>query len=858
MEMEERYEIRSTLGKGGLGTVYRAYDRSLKREVAIKRIIAGDDGQTEEASRQMEQETGALAALQHPHIVTIYDVGTDDDGPFVVMELLKGNTLDELVEKAPLTWQDFRELVQQIMEGLIAAQDLGLLHRDLKPSNVMINWLPSGKFQAKIVDFGLAKFSPKPSSQTLDHNDSVYGSIFYMAPEQFERAPLDTRTDMYAIGCVYYFALTGQTPFSGDTGPQVMASHLEHRVVPLAELRPDIPQWVADWVMWHVNRTPAERPENAREALRNFIELDVPVTESMSNGPSETPSEQAPKRPRLIIPGATPEAETPQPAAPATPTPAPVQPVTPAAPAQPVQPVTSAQPAPEAQTGPVPAPPVTQTAPQPLSPPAGAPPSIHTTSQQADASAAEASPDAPPPAAPVQPAQAAQATPVVQPAQPATAAQPTPGPKPVLLAGGAAQPATSPQPVPVAQPVPTASPAAAGSPGTPAPGQVGQTTIGNAPVSTQKGLSGGAKIAIAIVLAVVVVILGMVILNTMSKNKVNERYNELVAIAADPATEELPVSAGDLDILLNSVRAGSNRSRETVYKALAISKATGSTDVDTRIAEFATTELLPDDIRVSLLERVLRRRASASTVPILLKFARETENDRAAAAALTAVTEIGGESEIDEFLEVIQFTSSSSIRSAAEKATAAVLEKTENRENYASTLVTAAESATDDDVRRALIRLLGHAGGDLAMEKVTAALEGEDNLDTLAALQAIQAWPNDSLFEDLIAFLEEQTDDTLRRKTFDAAYAFLMDKDRAAKRDDLDSEDYWKMLARNAKTEREQFSIISGLAKSETADWALSVVEYFADEAESDRVIDQAEKAINHMRERAKIKGEAE
>src|SRR5690606_26010134 len=101
----------------------------------------------------------------------------------------------------------------QVQEGLIAAQDLGIVHRDLKPSNVMVNWLPSGKFQVKLVDFGLAKFSPKPSHQTVDHSDSVYGSIFFMAPEQFERAMLDARTDMYAIGCVYYFALAGKSPF---------------------------------------------------------------------------------------------------------------------------------------------------------------------------------------------------------------------------------------------------------------------------------------------------------------------------------------------------------------------------------------------------------------------------------------------------------------------------------------------------------------------------------------------------------------------------------------------------------------------------------------------------------------------
>ena len=273
--MDDRYEIRGKIGQGGIGAVYRAYDKNLSREVAIKRILP--DGGTDlekEANRQLTKEAGALAALQHPHIVTIYDVGIDDDGPFVVMELLQGKTIDEVVENAIFTWQDFREFAMQTQEALIAAQDMNLLHRDLKPTNVMLTWLPSGKFQVKIVDFGLAKFSPKPSLQTIDQKDSIFGSIFFMSPEQFERTELDIRTDMYSIGCLYYYALTGAHPFNGETGPQVMIAHLEHRVFPLHEIRPDLPRWVTDWVMWHINRLADHRPHNARESLAHFIQSD--------------------------------------------------------------------------------------------------------------------------------------------------------------------------------------------------------------------------------------------------------------------------------------------------------------------------------------------------------------------------------------------------------------------------------------------------------------------------------------------------------------------------------------------------------------------------------------------------------
>ncbi|MCU0797857.1 MAG: protein kinase [Akkermansiaceae bacterium] len=869
--MQERYEIRGKIGQGGLGAVYRAFDRSLNREVAIKRILAGDDGpQREEAARQMAQETGALAALQHPNIVTIYDVGTDEDGPYVVMELLKGETIDAIVERAPLTYSDFREFAAQVQEGLIAAQDLGFVHRDLKPSNVMVNWLPSGKFQVKLVDFGLAKFSPKPSHQTVDHNDSVYGSIFFMAPEQFERAALDSRTDMYAIGCVYYFALAGRTPFEGDTGPQVMASHLEHRVVPLAEVRPDIPRWVADWVMWHINRLPSDRPENAREALRNFIELDSPASQVMSQEP---PNPEAPRRPRLIIPGA--------------------------APAEPVAPA----PAPVAVPAPAPVP--TQTAPQPLMPPAGAPPSVHTTAQQAyvapqeipaavpvpEAAIPVPEPVAPPVQVAPQPVVVPQAVPVAP--QPAVVPQPALVPQPVVVpqAVAAPQPVVVPQAVPVApQPVPvvpiqaaprpafvtpTAAPApAAATPTAPGlrvgvPGAMPQATapatqrpIGNTSTvggylpPKKAGMSNAAKGLIAGILTLLVIVLVMVFVQMSGKSNRNERYNALVKIAGDPAATEVPVNREDLEILLDGTRAGSNRGRETVYKALSIATATDGTDIDGRIVEFATKEILPDDIRTSLLSRVLLKRASPAIVTPLLEFARETDNEAAAAAAIKAVTSVASDDEFDDLIDVIQFSPSAGIRKAAEDAAAEMISKSEKKEQYSTALADAVKGAVNDDNRRTMIRLIGRSGGEKGEEIINGILEGDDKLDQLAAIEALRNWADDSMFPRLIEYLEGLEDEQLRAKAFEAGYSFLIMDGR--KRDDLDSEEFWKELARNAKTEREEITIVSGLAAKGASDWALSVVEFFADESESDRVIDLAEKGAGAIRDRMKIQGDDE
>lgn len=270
--VEERYEIRGKIGQGGVGAVYKAYDTQLRREVAIKRVLADElDENNETATQNLLKEATALSSVQHPHICTVYDAGLDEDGPFVVMELINGKTLDEMIERGTLTYEDFREVAIQTQEAMIAAQELNLVHRDLKPSNVMVSWLPSGRFQIKLVDFGLAKFAAQPSLQTIDHGDSVFGSIYFMAPEQFDRVELDQRTDMYSLGAMFYYSLTGKYPFDGETAPQVMASHLQNTVIPLQQMRPDLPVWLSEWVMWHIQRDMNHRPASAKLALDKFL-----------------------------------------------------------------------------------------------------------------------------------------------------------------------------------------------------------------------------------------------------------------------------------------------------------------------------------------------------------------------------------------------------------------------------------------------------------------------------------------------------------------------------------------------------------------------------------------------------------
>ncbi|MBU1692502.1 MAG: serine/threonine protein kinase [Verrucomicrobia bacterium] len=266
--LADRYEIRRSLGAGGVGLVYQAWDLQLHRFVAVKRVRALDDLAEDTAvTEKLWREAMTLAAIQHPNILTIHDFGVDDEGPYVITEFLDGETLDRVIQRGPFDRDAFAEASAQIFEALIAAHQAGMIHRDLKPQNIMRMRMPSGAWQYKILDFGLARFVTQPTVQSMEGNTSIYGSIFFIAPEQLRHQPLDARTDIYAIGCVCYYMLSGRYAFEGDSIPAVITSHLEHNVKPLGECRPDLPPALCAWVMKAVSFEPDERFASAAEAL---------------------------------------------------------------------------------------------------------------------------------------------------------------------------------------------------------------------------------------------------------------------------------------------------------------------------------------------------------------------------------------------------------------------------------------------------------------------------------------------------------------------------------------------------------------------------------------------------------------
>lgn len=301
-----RYEIREQIGTGGSSTVYKAWDTQLHRFVAFKRLHPSDSLETS-TIESMWKEAMTLAAIQHPNILTIFDSGVDADGPYVVTEFLDGETLDRYVRANPFTVRAFADAVAQTLEGLIAAHHADLIHRDLKHSNIMVVRLPSGALQYKILDFGLARFVSRPTSQTMHGNKSIYGTVYFLAPEQIRHDPLDVRTDLYAMGCVYYYMLSGKHAFDGEGFMDIITNHMEHRVKPLAEWRPDIPAAVCDWVMKLISSDPADRFVSAVEALTEFRRIDaqrtthttIKITPVMVGKPPAPPPPAAPAAPAV-------------------------------------------------------------------------------------------------------------------------------------------------------------------------------------------------------------------------------------------------------------------------------------------------------------------------------------------------------------------------------------------------------------------------------------------------------------------------------------------------------------------------------------------------------------------------------
>ena len=259
-----RYEMIEKIGNGGMATVYRATDKILKRDVAVK-ILRDEFTTDEEFIKRFEVEAQSAARLTHPNIVSIYDVGVEDNLHYIVMELIQGKTLKEIIveERGPLPWKWSVNVAIQIASALEVAHRNNIIHRDIKPHNIII----TEDGIAKVTDFGIAK---AVSNSTITAFGTTIGSVHYFSPEHARGGFTDAKSDLYSLGVVMYEMVTGKVPFDADTPVSVALKHMQEDPVEPIELNPNLPTAVNKIIMKALQKDTTLRYQSATEMLSDL------------------------------------------------------------------------------------------------------------------------------------------------------------------------------------------------------------------------------------------------------------------------------------------------------------------------------------------------------------------------------------------------------------------------------------------------------------------------------------------------------------------------------------------------------------------------------------------------------------
>jgi ABC-type oligopeptide transport system substrate-binding subunit len=252
--LNDRYRLEDELGQGGMGTVHRAFDSMLEREVAVK-LVTGFEMETEGRARLLH-EAKSIAQLNHPNIVTVYDAGEMDQAPYIVMELVEGSSLHE---QPPDDLEGLVSTAIQICMALEHAHERGIVHRDLKPENVLID----ADGNAKLMDFGIAR----SMASRMTQEGRIAGTVFYMAPELALGKEYDGRADLYALGVMLYELTTGELPFQQGDPVAIISQHVNAPVVPLRAKDPEIPAGLDKLIVQLMSKDPEDRPASAGKTL---------------------------------------------------------------------------------------------------------------------------------------------------------------------------------------------------------------------------------------------------------------------------------------------------------------------------------------------------------------------------------------------------------------------------------------------------------------------------------------------------------------------------------------------------------------------------------------------------------------
>ena len=302
------YEILAPLGAGGMGEVYRARDAKLGREIAIK-VLPSEMASDPDRRQRFEQEARSASALNHPNILTIYDISETDGSLYIAMELVEGKTLRELVASEPLPTKKLLDLAVQIAEGLAKAHGVGIVHRDLKPENLMV----SRDGFVKILDFGLAKLT-EPVSQEMSvlptaiaaptQPGTVMGTAGYMSPEQASGQSVDFRSDQFTLGSILYEMAVGQKAFQRKTGAETLVAIIREEPQPLSQAAPKAPAPVRWIVERCLAKDPEERYASTKDLARDLKSIRDHLSETSASGALEAAEPARRRRRGWIAPAA--------------------------------------------------------------------------------------------------------------------------------------------------------------------------------------------------------------------------------------------------------------------------------------------------------------------------------------------------------------------------------------------------------------------------------------------------------------------------------------------------------------------------------------------------------------------------
>ncbi len=287
--LSNRYEIIEEIGQGGMAIVYKGKDLLLNRNVAIK-ILRKEFIHDEQFIKKFKRESQSAASLSHHNIVNIYDVGVEGDIHYIVMELVKGQTLKELIRKnVKLSWERSIRIAQQIASALEHAHKNHIIHRDIKPHNIIL----TEDGIVKVADFGIARAI---TSSTITQVEDTMGSVHYLSPEQARGGFVNERSDLYSLGIVIYEMITGEVPFKGDTSVSVAIQHLQDEAKPPIEINSSIPIGLNNIILKLLNKNPDERYANATELISdlNRVYLNPEMIINRNNFDENAPTQITP------------------------------------------------------------------------------------------------------------------------------------------------------------------------------------------------------------------------------------------------------------------------------------------------------------------------------------------------------------------------------------------------------------------------------------------------------------------------------------------------------------------------------------------------------------------------------------